>query len=219
MKFKETNMKYSQWLKKLAAAGSFALVLATPAFAQSRGNSKRGNNNTRWDTQSSSRSDRVTMQGRISSFSRANGGYRVRFERDNRSFFVPESYIRNRVNNLRVGIDISLGGIFRGSEVYVDAVSWPGDRGYGYNNDGYGYESGYVRGVVDRVDERAGVVWIRDEASGRLVEADMRGTNRYSRIDARDLRRGDRVELSGQWIRGNIFAVDQVDSVRSGRRY
>jgi hypothetical protein len=152
---------------------------------------------------------RVALAGRVSSFSRENNGYRVRLDRG-QSFFVPESYYRSHSRNFGIGVSINLGGIFRGGDIYVDAGGYPVNAGYGYDN-------GYIRGVVDRVDYRTGIAWLRDDASGRLIEADMRAAGRYSRIDARDLRPGDFVELSGQWVRGNIFAVTQVDNVQGGR--
>ncbi len=231
-------MKTNRWVSKAAGVGALTLILAMPAVAQTRGNLQRDNgsnrtsqvradarnnrggnrtnsgynNNDRQAAASSATraSERVSMQGRVSSMSHENGGYRVRLDRDSRSFWVPESYVRSRGRNFGIGVSISLGGVFRGGQIYVDAVNWPGDSSYGYSN-------GYVRGVVDRVDYRSGVLWLRDDASGRLIQADMRGANRYGRVDARDLRRGDYVELSGQWLRGNLFAVGQVASVRSGR--
>ena len=153
---------------------------------------------------------RVALSGRISSFSRENNGYRVRLDRG-QSFFVPESYYRSHNRNFGIGVSINLGGIFRGGDIYVDAGGYPVNAGYG------AYDNGYIRGVIDRVDYRTGIAWLRDDASGHLIEADMRATGQYSRIDARDLRPGDFVELSGQWVRGNIFAVTQVDNVQGGR--
>jgi hypothetical protein len=153
---------------------------------------------------------RVALSGRINSFSRENNGYRVRLDRG-QSFFVPESYYRGHSSNFRLGVSINLGGIFRGGDIYVDAGGYPVNAGYG------AYDNGTIRGVVDRVDYRTGIVWLRDDASGRLIEADMRAAGQYSRTNAGDLRPGDFVELSGQWVRGNIFAVTQVDNVQGGR--
>jgi hypothetical protein len=69
--------------------------------------------------------------------------------------------------------------------------------------------------VVDSVDYRRDVIFLRDDRSGRLIEADLRGD--YGRFNAGDLRPGDFVELSGGWVRGDLFSVDRIDSVRGGR--
>ena len=216
---------------KAAGATSLALLLTTSAFADSRpqdqtyrrdGNRDRGrteasrDNNNRDSNRDYNRggnsyreNDRVNLQGKITSFNRENNGYRVHLDRGP-AFWVPESYYRRHSRDWRVGVSITLGGIFRGGSVYVD-------DGYGYDGYGNGYYSdGYLRGVVDRVDFRRGVVFIRDDRSGRIVEADLRG-DRYGRLNIDDLRRGDFVELSGGWIRGDIFGVDRIDSVHTGR--
>jgi hypothetical protein len=222
---KENNMKttVTKWATKVAGAGAIALLLATPSFAQSRGDWNGNNNNDR-NGQTSARDNnnrsnsnngyrenqRVNETGRVSSFSRERDGYRVQLDRG-RSFWVPQSTFGNRARDLRAGISITLGGVFRGGSIYVDAVSWPDryDRG-GYGND---YDRGFIRGVVDRVDYRTGTIWLRDDASGRIITADVDG-----RSAIRSLRRGEYVELTGQWIRGGVFDVARIDNVR-GRRY
>jgi hypothetical protein len=202
------------------------LLLTTSAFADYRHQDQtdrrdsdrdrgRIESNRGGDNHNYRENDRVTLQGKVTSFNRENSGYRMQLDRGNTSFWVPESYFRNRARDLRVGVSISLGGIFRRGAVYVDAVSWPDDNGYGYGNGAY--DNGYLRGVVDRVDLRRGAVWLRDDRSGRLIEVDLR-RDRHSRLNVDDLRRGDFVELSGSWIRGGIFAADRIDSVRSGGR-
>lgn len=217
----------SSFAVKVAGASSLAILLTTSAFADSRQQSdswRSGGRDDRSRAESSRdnrgnsyrENERITLQGRVSSFSHEGGGYRVRLDRGNESFWVPESYMRNRANNLRIGVNISLGGIFRGGSVYVDAVSWPDGYGdYGYR-DGRGYNNDYLRGIVERVDLRRATAFVRDDRSGRTIEVDLRGERR-GRLDANDLRRGDFVELSGSFVRGGIFAVDRIDSVRSGR--
>jgi hypothetical protein len=217
----------SNYAAKFAGIASLGLLLTTSAFADYRhqdqtdrrdSNRDRGRieSNRGGDNFNYRENDRVNLQGKITSFNRENNGYRMNLDRGP-SFFVPETYFRNRARDLRVGVSISLGGIFRRGAVYVDAVSWP-DDGYGY--DGYDRSDrsygGHLFGVVDRVDFRRGTVWLRDDRSGRLIEVDLR-RDRYSRLNVDDLRRGDFVELSGNWIRGGIFAADRIDSVRSGR--
>ena len=215
------------WATKAAGAGAIALLLATPAVAQSRGDWNRNNSDqnrqqtqrdngnyrnsqdSRYDNNNRNgyrENERVNLSGKVSSFSRERDGYRVRLEGNEHSFWVPESNFRGR--QLRAGISIGFGGVFRGGSIYVDAVSWPGD-GYGYNS-GYGYDNGYLRGVVERVDYRDGTLRIREERSGRIITADIAG-NGYGRSELRNVRRGDFVELSGQWLRGGVFDVARIN--------
>jgi len=211
----------------VAGAGALALVMATSAFAApQRGNqdTNRGREDSRGSQDRGRGNDdsyrdnqRVNASGHVTSFSRANGGYRVQLDRGRESYWIPESHMRNRGRDLRVGISIVLGGVFRGGRVDVDAVSWPDDRGY--RNDRYDreYRDDYVRGIVERVDYRSGVLLLRDASTRRTIEVDMRDTRRSSRVDLGDLRRGDAVTLSGQWQRSGRFEADGIESVNSRR--
>ena len=79
---------------------------------------------------------------------------------------------------------------------------------YGYNDN-----SGIVRGVVQRVDYRRNAAVIRG-FDGRFVTVVMpRSVARRSRVDINDLRRGDRVTLTGDWNRG-VFEAYRVASIR-----
>jgi hypothetical protein len=188
---------------KLAGVSVLAVLLSTSAFADSR--------HLNQTPSRESRDERVTMQGKVTAMSHENGGYRVRIDRDSRSYWVPDSYVRNNNGrDLRVGVSISLGGVFRGGSVYVDAVNWP-DAG------GYGYDNGYLRGLVTRIDYRRNIMTVRDDRSGRQTDVEMRGNQRGGRVDLDDLRRGDYVELSGDWTRGGLFEAYRVESVRNGR--
>lgn len=201
----------------VAAVGALAVVMSTSAFAapQPQRNDRGGNDRQRTESRNDSYRDnqRVNASGRVTSFSRESGGYRVQLDRGRESYWIPESHMRNRGNNLRVGISIVLGGVFRGGRVDVDAVSWP-DQG-GYRDE---YRNEYVRGVVERVDYRSGTMLLRDASSRQTIEVDMRDTRRSSRIDLSDLRRGDYVTLNGQWLRGGRFVADGIDSVDNRRR-
>lgn len=222
----------TQWATKAAGAGAIALLLTTPAFAQSRGgwnqnntnndrngqastqhdngNQTYGNNAPHSDNNSYRENERINATGKVSSFNRERDGYRVQLDRG-QSFWVPQSKFGNRARDLRVGVSITLGGIFRGGSIYADAVSWPNEYGQYDRGYGNGYNQGFVRGVVDRVDYRTGTVWLRDSASGRLITADVNGRS------LRNLRRGEYVELTGQWMRGGVFDVARIDNIR-GRR-
>jgi hypothetical protein len=270
----------TQWATKAAGAGAIALLLTTPAFAQSRGSWNRNNNtnsnrNGQASTQRSNanrqpantapattqrgnqaytnaqaspqranrnqtynngqaspqrangnqtyntntqgtyqraaanrsngntayrENQRINASGKVSSFNRERDGYRVQLDRG-QSFWVPQSSFGNRARDLRVGVSINLGGIFRGGSIYADAVSWPNEYG---QYDG-AYANGFVRGVVERVDYRTGTVWLQDDASGRVIAADVNGRS------LRTLRPGEYVELSGQWISGGVFDVASIN--------
>lgn len=213
----------SAYAVKLTGTAALAALLTTSAFADSRHQDQTyRSSDDRRQSDSSNRgyreNDRVTMQGHISSFSRENNGYRLRLDQGNASYWVPDSYVRNRTRDLRVGVSISLGGVFRSGSVYVDAVSWPDGGGYGYNNDNYrdGYRDSSLRGVVDRVDFRRSTVWVREDRTRRVVEVDMRAERR-GRLNIGDLRRGDRIELSGDWTRSGLFVANRIEDIRNGR--
>jgi hypothetical protein len=209
-----------RWTMKVVGAASLAFVLATPMFAQSR-DSFRGNESSRGRTQTSERSQssrndrastygyrenqRVEADGRVSSFTPERDGYRVQLEGRRDSYYVPRSQF-GRGHDLRVGLEVRLGGIFRGSTIYVDAVHWPDQRGYD--------RAAYVTGIVDRVDARSETVWLR--TGGRLLAVDMRNATRGSR-DLRQLRRGDSISLSGEWQRGGTFEAYRIEDLRDRR--
>jgi hypothetical protein len=183
-------------------------------------NSSQADRNTNWSAggressraaasnQSYRNNERVTLSGRVTSFTHEGGGYRVHLDRDGRSFWIPESQLRNR-NDLRVGLSLSLGGIFNGSLIDVDAINYPGT--YGYASAPL-YDQGVVQGVVDRIDYRTNTILVRDEASGRFINVDMRTAGRTSGIDARNVRPGDYLTLTGQWDRAGIFEAYRVDN-------
>jgi hypothetical protein len=208
----------------VAGAGALALALTTSAFAaparpnDSRGDWDRGRSDSHDSRGGSSYRDnqRVNVSGRVTSLNQERDGYRVYLDRGRDSFWIPASHMRNRGNDLRVGISIVLGGIFRGGRIDVDAVSWPNDRGYDNRNYERGRDS--VSGVVERIDERRAVLLLRDTSSRRTIEVDMRDTRNDRRVDLSDLRRGDYVRLSGDWERGGLFDAERIDSVDSGRR-
>jgi hypothetical protein len=167
---------------------ALAFVLSAAAFADSRhqGGTWRGgynNSNRRCDGYDRTYGDneRVTIEGKVRSFSRERDGYRMQLDRSGYSFWVPESRLRNlpRGRGLIVGL--------------------------------------YVSGTVDGIDFRRGTLWLRDNASGRLIEVDMRDADqRSSRIGLDDLQRDDYISLSGEWLRGGLFAAYRVHNVRTG---
>jgi hypothetical protein len=151
---------------------------------------------------------RVNLSGRVTSFTHEGNGYRVRLDRDGRSFWIPESRLGNR--GLRVGLSIGLGGIFSGGIVNVDAINWGGAYGYAP-----AYAQGYVSGVVEQVDYRTNTILLRDQSSGSIFNVDMRAAGATSRIDARNLRPGDFLTLSGQWDSAGLFEAYRVDNLNN----
>jgi hypothetical protein len=221
-------------IKQLAATAAVAITVAasfqTSAFADSRNRNetRRDNRGGYGDRDRSSNqreqsyrnNERVTTQGRITSMNRERDGYRVQLDRDRYSYWVPERYARRYSNNWRIGLGISLGGIFRNGAIYVDVVNdYPYDGRYdnGRYDDRYGYGRNTVSGVVDRVDYRRGIAVIRDDYSRRLVTVEMRSRSGYRDVGLDDVRRGDYVEISGNWDRGGVFEGYRVESVRQGR--
>lgn len=74
----------------------------------------------------------------------------------------------------------------------------------------------FLRGEVERVDRRRGVVVLRTGRGGRPVLVEM--TRRSRGIDVEDLRRGDYVTFVGDWSRNGVFTAWRIDDVDSGRR-
>jgi len=214
-------------LKFMAIGAVVMMTAGSSAFAEPR---HRNETNGDWRGNSRDESRRSqTFEGRVRTFSRENDGYRVQFERDNRWYHVPQSAFRGRHNELRIGVSLRLGGYFGGNDFYADSCDFIGD-GYndGYRNDdyryrdnrGYGnnYGNDYVSGIVERVDFYRGTMLLRDARSGRRISVVMVGGNRNRRgVDLNDVRRGDRITLSGDWRRGSVFEAYNIDSLRNGR--
>ena len=72
---------------------------------------------------------------------------------------------------------------------------------------GYAYGNGFVNGVIARIDYRANTLVVRDQATGRLITAEMTAGGRSS---ARNLQPGDYVQMTGQWIGGGVFDVARI---------
>lgn len=211
----------SRMAVKVAGTGALAILLTASAFADSRpqdgswrgarGESRgdnRGNDSYNHENESRRHDNRISESGKIRSFRQERDGYRIYLDRGNYSYWVPQSHLRG--HRLSVGLSIRLGGIFDNGYVVVDDLGWPDDGGY-YNDRNYRYGD-VVRGVVDRVDFRRGTVNLRSDRG--YITVDMRSLNRRdSRLGIDDLRRGDRVSLSGNWVRGGLFDARRIDSI------
>lgn len=205
-------------IKKFGAVLAVTALAATSTFADQRPRNgsddwRGGRADGRYE-RNERRGDRgarnLSAQGRISNLYRDRGGYRVQLDRSSQWYYVPSSAWRSsRDFDLRVGVAVRLGG------------GYYHDRGYIYVNeaDYYG-DYGSVSGTVLRVDRRRDVIQLRESRTGRHVTVDARRADRRNRrgIDVADLRRGDYVELEGEWVRGNVFQARRIDSVDSRRR-
>ena len=148
--------------------------------------------------------ERVTVEGRISNITRERDGYRVTLEHNGNAFWVPERSVRGR--DFRIGTFIRLGGIFRRGAVYVDVIDYPA------------VSRVYVRGSVERIDLRRGLMYVRDEFSRRVIPIDAHKVDQRSRrFDLDDLHRGDRVEVWGDWRGGGVLEAARVE-LRGERR-
>ena len=145
-------------------------------------------------------------QGRISRISPYHGGYRIWLGGWGYPFFVPYRFY----DPFRFRL-----GLFIGLNAFYDPLGYYtvyGGPGYAYPpvysyGDGYrddGDSATYVRGTVQSVDLQSGIVVINDDASRRQVSALL--PPRDNRVD--DIRPGDYIELSGDWVRGRRYEFD-----------
>ena len=191
----------SKWAVKAAGAGAVALLLATPSFAQSRGDWSRNDSNrggqttvtrsrdNRSNNYGNRETQRVVAPGRINAFNREREVFRPRFEHRDRDF--------------RNGLSINVGGVFRGGAFAVGVGRVP----YAYAPVPV-YSGSLVRGMVERVDYRDGTMLVRDDATGRVIRADVAGGYGLG-----NLRSGDYVQLTGQWLGGGIFNAVRIDNL------
>lgn len=197
----------TKWAARAAGTGAIALLLAAPSFAQSRGDwsrnnqSNRGaqatqtragdhqfNSNNTYRENTSRQYQRGAVSERNTSFARERDGYRGEGDRG-RSYRAPEF----RERGFRSGLSLSIG------------VGYPAVYGY----DSYAYQNAAVRGVVDSVDYRTGIVWLRDEASGQEIRAAV-----GSGYALEGLHRGELVELTGQWAGNGVFGVTSIANLQ-----
>lgn len=79
----------------------------------------------------------------------------------------------------------------------------------------------FLRGVVERIDNRRDVVVLREARSGRRITVDMDRLDQRdrNRRDLSDLRRGNVVTLAGEWRRGGTFEAFRITDIDAGRRW
>jgi hypothetical protein len=202
-------------ISRLAAhvVGSVAVVavVSSSVFAEHRPSREttrrddRGRSSDRYDSRRhDGRRELQYFSGRVSRYERHRDGYRLWIGGAPYPFYVPSS--RWHRSPFRVGVSVRIGGYYN-PEGYYDYYE---DGGY---SDRGGYAREYASGYVESIDYRGGRFVIQEARSRRLVTVLMRNRDRF--FD--DLRRGDFVELSGDWTRG-VFEAYRIDDVDRGRR-
>ena len=73
-----------------------------------------------------------------------------------------------------------------------------------------------LSGVVERIDLRRGVAFVRAQ-NGRRIAVEMSRRHRIRGIDVEDLRRGDVVTFAGDWAQRSVFRAWRIEDV-DGRR-
>lgn len=206
-------------INKLALTAATAFLVATSfgssAFADWRlRDETRGDDRGSYQTRDRDDRDdeRVTVEGRISNIVRERDGYRVQLERNRNWFWVSDR--RARGNDLRLGLFVRLGGVFRRGAVNVDIVEYPSSR---RENRDWWADRVYVRGHIDRIDFRRHTMFVRDEFSRRTIAINVEQLDRRSRrFDLDDVRRGDYVQVWGDWRGGGVLEAARVEG--GGRR-
>jgi tRNA(Ile2) C34 agmatinyltransferase TiaS len=196
---KETKMNKTKTLAALT------LMIATLGAASLFADNRRPETTNR-GRGGSYDSRRVTVEGRVRDIDRDRngivirldrGGYVLVLDRDDR-----EARRLERGDVVRASGYLSRGNTLRVSD--IDVVRDNDDR--------------RLTGVVTNVDRRGNLVWVELERTGRVIAVDVRrvdGTrNRY---DVDNLRRGDRITVSGEWQRNGRFEADRLDVDRGAR--
>ncbi len=196
-----------------AVVAMAATLLSSSAFADSRHRRETDRYHDRDRT--------VTVEGRIRDIDRERNGFVIRLDRGGYLLFAPVqtnvhagNRRHRRVRDLERGDRIrATGSIGNRRIVHVEDIRILRDE-----DDRWDRDDRTLRGVVQSVDHSRRLIWIREDRSGRVIAVDVRhaGDNdRWDDID--DVRRGDRVVVSGDWRRNGRFEAERIDVDRGGR--
>ncbi len=150
-----------------------------------------------WRHSNETRRHAFTAHGRVSHVERFGSGYHVFVSGARYPFLIPHAHYRP--NRFRVGLIVSLAGYYN-SRGYYD---------YYEGNDRY--DDRVLRGTVQSVDHRRDAFVLRDDRTGRHVTVVTR--DRRERV-----RRGEYVEVTGDWARRGVFEAYDVDRLDYGYR-
>jgi hypothetical protein len=216
--------KSAIFLGKVTGIAAAALLLGTSAFADSRplfatvSVADQGRDYERRDHDRRN----VTIEGRVTRITPERQGYRVVLDRGDHEFWVRDLNMGTHGHGaLRIGVNIRIGGFYEPRYGYVvaDNYDWL-DEGPVVRGPGSGYRTAIlINGRIDRIDRREQTLWLRLD-DGRMINVDMTRNDHHwnnRRVDIDDLHRGDRVTLSGNWTGRNLFLVNHVENIRTGR--
>ena len=189
---------------KIVGACSLTLLLGASVFAAPQDYPR--------DTRNEYRADRISTQGRIRDVRREGDRFRIMLDRGSYPYYVPVTTIGDR--DLRVGNEIRLGGFVAGNIVNVDLVAFRGDPSYdadpNYRAVPFG-SSGWMAGVVERVDRHLGYLVIRDDAGGQTVKIDVRHMNLRRPVNVWGIHAGDHITINGAWEKRDTFDAQRIE--------
>ncbi len=201
---------------RIAAAAGCVLFLSTAAFAQQnyrpqdQDRRQQDQDHRRGDQDHRDyRADRISTRGRITAMQRVGDQFRVTLNSGRYTYYVPVDRVRNR--DLRIGVQVRIGGIIQGDVVNSDMIAFSDEQSY--NNDPnyravpYG-SRGWLSGTVTDVNRRLGYLRLRDDADGRTVKIDTRHLDSRMRLNAR---RGDHLSVNGSWEQRDLFDAVRVE--------
>ena len=141
-------------------------------------------------------------RGRIDRIVPYHGGYRVWLGGWGYPFFVPYRFYDPF--RFRLGLFIGVNAFYDPLGYYT-MYGWPSDPYPPVYRDSGDYDNNAsLRGIVESVDLQTGIVIVNDDSSRRRVAALL--PPRDNRVD--EIRPGDYVELSGEWVRGRGYDFD-----------
>jgi hypothetical protein len=194
-------------LRVMAVSIVSATIMATSLFADNRHLQTTYN-----DNYGRSGGRNVMVEGRIRDIDRDRNGFVIRLDRSNAVLFAPvqtevrtvSSRNRVRVRDLRRGDSIRAVGTYdRRGTLQVRSIELVRDS----------RRVDTLTGSVEAIDDRRGVLWVRDRLR-RSVAVDARAIRNDRHGNLRNLRRGDLVVITGEWLRNGEFEAHRIDLAR-----
>jgi hypothetical protein len=206
---KEINMNTT---KKLATLTVLALTLSTASL--SADNRRRETTDGWRGRQDQSR--HVSVEGVIRDIDRDRnefvirldrGGYVLVAEPNTRVEAVANRRGRNSLRQLERGDVIRATGRVERGRMYVERISLLREE-----DNRRDANDRLLTGIVQKIDDRGGLIWIQPYRSNRLVTVDIRRVNYHSRqFELDNVRRNDRITVRGDWERNGCFEAEHIE--------